>query len=254
MAHMNKRQSELLQIIKDHGTISVNDLVPRFTVSPATLRKDLTFLQDMGLVVRSRGEVHISEKSAITPFESRQNLNSEFKAAIARVAAQQIEEGDTIILDSGSTTAEIARLLVNRNNLSVITNSLPVALTLANTRVEVYLAGGVLLRQNISTQGPEAENYFNRIEVNKAFISASGVLRDVGLAASTPFEETVKRSMIHAAKTVYAVLDSTKFNRGSLNLFAGFEEIDTIITNAPIENPSLRERFAQLKLTCLVAE
>ena len=139
MLNINKRQSEILQIIKDHSSMNVKDIIPLFDVSAATIRKDLAILEKASLILRTRGEVHMPEKTDLTPFESRSYINKNAKSIIARKAVAMIEDGDAIILDSGTTTLEIANLLENRRNITVLTNSLPIAYALSNSQLSVSL-------------------------------------------------------------------------------------------------------------------
>lgn len=255
MPNLNTRQSEIYQIIKNCGSIKVHDLLPMFDVSAATIRKDLTTMADSGLIFRTHGEVHLAtHNDLMLPFESRCSLRSEAKKAIAQAAVREIHEGDSIILDSGSTTMEIARLLSGFQNLTVITNSLPAVFALNNSQISVEVVGGTFLRQNLSIQGPESERYLSQIEVDKAFICSTGVRRDVGLVASNSLEGRIKHCMIQAAHKTYAVLDSVKFNTSSIVLFADFDEIDCIITEKPIEDPLQKARFEQLGMELIIAD
>ena len=207
------------------------------------------------MVVRTYGEVRLAmQTNPITPFEARSCLHQEAKRAIAREAAKQIEEGDSIILDSGTTTIEIAKLLVNRSNLNVFTNSLPIATTFSNSAVSVNLLGGMLLGRNLSVLGPEAEEYLSRIEVNKAFISAPGTRVNYGLVTSHPLEASIKKSMVIAAKTVYAVLDSSKLDLPSIYPFAPFSDLHFLITEKPVVNPTISAALAAAGVTVLEAE
>lgn len=256
MLALNKRQSELYQIIKTSGTAEVKDLLSQFDVSAATVRKDLTALESAGMIIRTHGEAHLVERKStqMTPFEARSCLHLEAKQQIALAAAKEIHDGDSIIMDSGSTTLEIAKLLVDRQNLTIITNSLPIAYILSSSPVSVILVGGMFQGQNFSTQGPEAEAYFQRIEADKLFISSTGVRHVIGMVASDQLEASIKKSMIGAAHTVYAVLDSSKFSIGSINLFANFSEIDYLITEKRFDDCSLTERFEQLGTKIIIAE
>lgn len=256
MLTINKRQSELYQIIKSRGTAEVKDLLKKFDVSAATVRKDLTVLENAGLIVRTHGEAHLitHADNMMTPFEARSCLNAEAKQAIARAAVREIEDGDSIILDSGSTTTEIAKLLVRRQNITVITNSLSVACALSNSLISVILVGGMFQGQNFSIQGPEAEAYFHQIEAAKLFISATGVRHEVGLVATDPLEASIKQSMIAAAHKVYAVLDSSKFSIGSICLFADFSELDCLITERPLASPALEQRLRELGTQVIIAD
>ena len=255
MLRINKRQSEIYQLIKTHSNMSVKDLLPHFPVSAATVRKDLTILEESGLVIRTHGEVHLAPHgNPITPFEARSSLHNEAKLAIARAAAREIRDGESVILDSGTTTAEIAKLLADRKNLTVITNSLPVATALSSSQVSVLIVGGIFLGTNLSIQGPEAEQYFRRIEADRAFLSSTGVRRSIGLVSSNPLEASIKKSMIGAARKTYAVLDSSKFHISSVNLFADFSDISAIITEKPVEDAETRARLLELGVECILAE
>lgn len=256
MINLNSRQSEIYHMVKERSVMKVRDIISLFDVSAATIRKDLTLLEESGLLRRTHGEVHAIAQNGLqmTPFEARSFLCIEAKRKIAQAAAQQINDGESIILDSGSTTAEIAKLLVDRKNLTVITNSLPVALALSSSAVTVIIVGGMFLGQNISIQGPDAEAFLQQIEADKAFISATGVRNNIGLTASNPLEASIKKCMIHAAHKVYAVLDSSKFSIGSINLFADFSEIDTLITEALPDDLSLTQRFDALGTQIILAD
>ena len=151
MPNLNKRQGDIYHIIQERESVEVHDLIAMFDVSAATIRKDLTLLEQSGLVFRTHGEVHIANQNErILSFESRSSLRTEAKKAIAQEAVKTIHEGDSIILDSGSTTLAIAELLRDFQHLTVITNSVPAALTLNNTQLLVIMVGGILHGQNLS--------------------------------------------------------------------------------------------------------
>lgn len=232
-------------------TMSVSDIILKFNASPATIRKDLTFLEQKGFITRSRGLAHIVHETAPIALTSREATHSEEKKKIARIVASLIELDDTVILDSGSTTSEIAKAIRQFADLTVVTNSVAVANVLADSNVNVLMSGGILKKPVLSLVGPDTEAYFDRIEVSKLFLSANGVRSTIGLTTTSPFELNVKRNMIKAAKKVYAVLDSSKFQISSIDLFCNFSEIDVIITDKPIENPELLKTFEQLGIEIL---
>ena len=255
MLNLTKRQSEIYHIIKSQGSMEGRDLIPRFDASAATIRKDLTALAQGGLIFRTHGEVHLAgQNERMLPFASRSSLRTEAKKTIAELAVREIQEGESILLDSGSTTLEIAKLLGEFQQLTVITNSLPAVLAIQNPQISIIIVGGIFLGQNLSIQGPEAERYLSQIEVDKAFICSSGVRRDVGLVTSNSLEGRIKHSMIQAARRTYAVLDSIKFQTSSIELFADFSEIDCIITEKAIQDPLQQARLAQLGTRVLIPE
>ena len=255
MNNINKRQSEIYYMVKEHGNMFVKDIIPQFSVSAATIRKDLSILQDAGMLQRTHGEVHISQQTdPVTPYEARSGLNTEAKEAIARRAVQEIRDGESIILDSGTTTIEIARLLKNRTNLTVITNSLPIAMTFSTSQVSVTLVGGILLGKNLSVLGPDAEAYLQNIVVDKTFISAPGIRSQYGLVTSHPLEASIKRKMIESGRKVYAVLDSSKLSKTSVHPVAAFSEIDYLVTELPVLDEELQKTLRESRVQVLVAE
>ncbi len=255
MNKINKRQSEIYYLVKDKGSMFVKDIIPLFPVSAATIRKDLTALQDAGLLLRTHGEVQLAQQTdPVTPYEARTGLNVEAKAAIARRAVEEIHDGDSIILDSGTTTIEIAKLLKDRTNLNVITNSLPIAMTFSTSQVFVTLIGGIFLGKNLSIQGPEAEEYLSRLVVDKTFISSPGIRPQYGLVTSHPLEASIKHRMIEAGRVVYAVLDSSKLAKTSVHPFAAFSELDYLITESPVKDEMLRKTLAQNNVQILIPD
>lgn len=239
MSIINKRQTELLEIIQEKSSVYVSELISKFDVSPATIRKDITLLEEMSLILRTHGEVHIKSNSDITPLGRRSTQNIQAKRNIAKVAVSLISDGYSIILDSGSTTIEIARLLESFNGLTVITNSLPIAMVLAELRVNTLMPGGVLLGENLSTQGPDTELYFSNLEVDIAFLAASGVRPQVGFASQNPLECSIKKSIMRSARYTCAVVDTSKFEKRGVHLYATFEEFDTVITETKVKQTIL---------------
>lgn len=254
MNRISRRQSEIYYLVKENGSMFVKDIIPRFPVSAATIRKDLTALQEAGLLVRTHGEVGLTHQTdPVTPYDTRTSLNAEAKAAIARRAVAEIHDGESIILDSGTTTIEIAKLLRDRTNLTVITNSLPVAMAFSTSQVSVTLIGGIFLGKNLSVQGPEAEEYLRRIVVDKSFISSPGIRSGYGLVTSHPLEASIKHCMINSGRTIYAVLDSSKLKRTSVHPFAAFSELDYLITEVPVSDEDLKKTLDENGVKVLVA-
>ncbi len=252
--YASSRRNKILEIITELNTVSVNEILAQFPVSPATIRKDLTYLETAGMIKRTRGEVHLVEYPQVMPFQARSEVFNENKRAIAKKAVEFINDGETIILDSGTTTFEMAKMLDHIKELTVITHSVPICYHLANKSITVQMSGGILQSSSFSLVGPDAENFFSSIEVNKIFLAASGVRGTVGLTIASPFEASVKRQMIKAAKTVYAVFDHRKLDAVCMNLFATFEEIDYIITDMPIKDDALLQRFKELGIEIIYTD
>jgi len=249
---INHRQSEIYHYIKQYNSVTVNCLVSMFGVSAPTIRKDLTLLEEQGLIARTHGEAHLlAKENLITPFEARSTIHHEAKRIIAQVAAAQIQDGESIMLDSGTTNLEIARQLVHRTNLTVITNSLPVAMLFGSSSVSVYIVGGTFLGSNLSIQGPETDEFLRNLAVDRVFISSVGTRINYGLATSAQAEASLKRSMLSAAKCRYAVIDSSKFFTSSIYPVVPFEDLDYIITEKKPDSPELNETLAHAHTTLL---
>jgi DeoR family transcriptional regulator of aga operon len=248
-----QRRQMILEIIKANTTVNVNDLIAKFAVTPVTIRKDLTYLENSGMITRNRGTAHLLNNFAIPSFISRQKINSSDKTAIAKAAARLIEDNDSIILDSGTTTLAIAQQIIMKDKLTVITNSIPVSYALASSNVTVLMSGGTLEGKHMSMVGPEAEQYFNKIEADKLFLSASGVRSPIGLTTSSPFQYGVKRQMLKAAKKVYVALDAGKFGSTSVMLNVDFSEVHCLITNKPITDAEILKRLQELNVEIIYA-
>ncbi|NCC64685.1 MAG: DeoR/GlpR transcriptional regulator, partial [Spirochaetia bacterium] len=140
MQAMNTRQKELLEYIEQEGSLRMQMLISHFNASEATIRRDISYLEDQKRIIRRRGEVFAIKKEKESAFTQREHLNQEAKQKIAQIAASLIDDYDTIILDAGTTTLEIARLLTHRTDLTILTNSLPVANTIAPSNISLSLA------------------------------------------------------------------------------------------------------------------
>lgn len=245
------RQKQILQIIAQRGSIGVNELIAQFPKTPATIRKDLSSLEQDGYIKRTRGVAHIVKENSLLPSQTREDLHKSEKRVIAELAAKEVQPGDVVILDSGSTVHALSLVIGDIPNLTVITNSVPIAQTFGGKSSTLIVCGGIRQPIQMATVGPETERYLSNIEVDKAFIGATGVRGFVGLTAISPLQCTVKQLMIKAAKKVYALLDSSKFNTISLNVFAGFEDIDYIITDKPIQNEELAQVLTEKNVTVI---
>ncbi len=227
----NGRRQEIIRLLNDQPSIKVQDLIERFSVTPVTIRKDLARLENAGLISRTHGEAHLVSPAYVPPLGIRKELHAREKNAIARAASALVGDGDSVILDSGTTTLAIAKCLEKKKGITIITNSIPVSYFLADSGLCVLMCGGTLQGNSISLVGPEAEHYFSQITANILFLGATGIRDDFGLMISSSFESSLKQQMIKAAKKVYAVLDASKFSRTSIIQFATFKDVYAVITN-----------------------
>ncbi|MDX2005509.1 MAG: DeoR/GlpR family DNA-binding transcription regulator [Meiothermus sp.] len=240
------RRSEIIRLLEQKGSVQVDDLVAQFEVSHVTIRKDLTELEGRGLLRRTHGGATYAHKSLFNPsFGEKVNLQQAEKRAIAEAALKHIEEGDTLILGAGSTVLTLARLMKNQfRSLYIITNSVPIAVELVDTRWDILLTGGQVRQHSMALIGPAAARNLESYYADKAFIGSTGVSLERGYTTPNPYMSEIVRVIIKAADTVYALVDSSKLGHTTLASFATLQEVDLLITDqaAPQEFVQALER------------
>ena len=205
-------------------------------VSESTVRRDLEALEKQSLIRRTHGGAFWSGGSdTLSIFSDRRDDSWAAKNAIGTVAAQMVDDHDTILLDGGSTTYELARRLVNRP-LQVVTNSLPVAQLLSTgTEIDLIMIGGCIRGRTAVSIGPMAQAQLAGIQVATAFLSIAG-LNERGFYNSDMMLVESERAMASAADTTVVVADSSKFGRVSLSRICGLDEVDTVVTDSDVES------------------
>lgn len=238
--YSEERKQKILELIQSSGSMSTSDLAKSVGASPITLRKDLAILESMGLVKRTHGGAiskGIPNRMELS-FSEKTNFNLEEKVRIARRASEMIQVGDSIILDAGTTTLQIAKYIKDKIDIHVLTNSVYNLLELAESPgIEVSLTGGSLRKISRSLIGPLAISSLNSVHAGKLFLGATGVSLEKGLTSPNMIEAQTKSTMIRAADTVILVVDHSKFGKTALGKFGEIEEVQILITDkkAPSE-------------------
>ncbi|MBN6064873.1 DNA-binding transcriptional repressor [Aggregatibacter actinomycetemcomitans] len=231
-----ERQQAILDYLKDHGRTPVELLAEHFKTTGTTIRKDLTALEDENKVLRTYGSVvlanhSVSEESEL-PIINKANINLEIKRKIAQAAVGLLKDGDSMIVDSGSTVLQMIPFLAKLKDLTIMTNSLHFinALTNLDCDHELLMCGGTYRAKSGSFHGILAESTFEKFSFDKLFIGTDGFDLNVGL---TTFNEVhgVSKAMCCAAREIIVLADSSKFNRRSPNVVCPLEKIDVIITD-----------------------
>ncbi len=230
----NDRRARLLELIRLEGFASLPELAGELGVSESTVRRDLEQLEESGAAKRIHGGVcYTGPSPKLTHFDRIQSRNWELKRRIASRAASLIEEGDTILLDGGSTTYELARLLVGRT-LQVVTNSLPVAnLFVSSDSADLVFVGGYVHSRTGVSLGPYATDMLRHLNGRRAVLSVGGV-QQAGLFNNNLLLVETEREMMRAADEVIVLADSTKFGRTSLARLCGLDEIDVLVVDDAI--------------------
>jgi DeoR/GlpR family transcriptional regulator of sugar metabolism len=230
----DERRNRLLEMVRVRGFASLSDLAGELDVSESTIRRDLDSLEESGTAKRTHGGVFYTGPSPQLPhFQQRQEAQWDKKRQIARRAAELIEEGDTLLLDGGSTTYELARLLVGRS-VQVVTNSLPVANLMTGNRDSdlIFIGGCVHLRTGV-TVGPYANEMLAGLNVRRAMLSVAGI-HDRGMFNSNLLLVETERAMIAAADEAIVLADSTKFGKQNLALLCDLAAVDKMVVDYEI--------------------
>ena len=253
---MNKsvRQSEIFNLVKKHQTCTIAELAEQLNVSGETIRRNVKRLVDDGLVLKVHGGITLPFLEHEPPLLKRMATQINEKKAIAQTVAGQIENGDSVIIDSGSTTAYVAQALKDHKNLTVITNSSYIANQLAGiNQNRVFMAGGELGIHDGAAYGPCAIEFISQFETQKAVLSMAAVHKDKGCMDHHLCEAELSKTIIKQAQTVIVATDASKFGRTSLMKVCELDQIDILITDEQPEE-LLRLRLEQAKVDTIVAD
>nr|WP_314539312.1 DeoR/GlpR family DNA-binding transcription regulator [uncultured Massilia sp.] len=251
---VEERRRHIRELVGERGRITVAELAAMFDISQVTARNDLNALAEIGAVVRTRGGALAQRADEDLPIGVKQSLRRAEKMRIAEAAVQLIGEGQTIVLDSGTTTAEIAKQIrgLKLQSVNVITNALNIAVLLAGApHVTLIMLGGVLRPSSYSLGGPQAEAALQGLHADILFLGFDGLDPEIGVMTPHLLEARLNTRMLEIARSVVAVGDSSKLGRRSLSVIAKIEQIDRIITDAgaaPETVEALRARGAQVEL------
>jgi DeoR family transcriptional regulator of aga operon len=234
---VDERKQRILEILTLQGRVTVEELVDKMQVTAVTVRADLNNLSDSGLLTRSRGgalKLKQVDPAPEYPFSIREHLHQAEKQRIAKAAVDLIKPGQTILLDSGSTTMEIARRIrtAKIHPLTVITNSLQIATTLTGLpHLSIVLPGGILRPNSYSMIGPYAERTLRELSADQAFLGVDGLDPSYGLCTTDMLGAQVDALMIQIAREVTIVADSSKIGRRGLATIAKIDAIHRLITD-----------------------
>lgn len=232
-----ERRALILKKLSENRYVQVSDLAGEFDVSTVTIRRDLDAMEESGLCVRKRGgAIRINPGVTLEmPYNIKQHEMVSEKERIARKALDLVEDGDTFILDSGSTTYALALLLNSKVNLTVVTNDLKIAGKLAeNPKIKLICTGGVARSSVYSLEGATTENFINNIKVDKTFLGADAIHQDGAIYNVNMEEVAIKHAMIKAADRTILLADSSKFNKSGFVKICNLQDLNVIISDKGI--------------------
>ncbi|UXI70575.1 DeoR family transcriptional regulator [Tahibacter amnicola] len=254
MRNTSRRREQILCQLVETGSVHVAELVVRFGVSAVTIRGDLEQLESQGLAVRNHGGATLMR---MPPQEhsmrQKDTLHAAQKDAIGAAAAQFVQPGDNIIIDSGTTTMPLARRLRDATDVTVMTNGLNIAWELADAPgVRLILTGGTLRKQSLSLQGAQAEACLNEYNFDTLFLGVDGLDLKFGLTTHHEAEARLNHRMVERARRVIVVSDASKFGRVSLHRIALLDRVDIVVTD-PAITAEYREGLERQGVTVVVA-
>lgn len=249
-----ERRRIILEELKQNKQVYVSQLNKRFTVSEVTLRKDLRYLEKKNLLIRSRGgamlPVSIGNDLSV---EARKVLNLKLKKNIAATACSLIKEGDTIIIDSGTTLMQLAKLLKNFNNLTIITNALDIAVELSTFKnLKIIIPGGIFRHKSFSLVGVNAIENLQMFRADKYFVSCDGINEEGLFTANLEEGQIAKMIMLHAKENIVLV-DSSKFGRLGIINFAPLDKIHTLVTDEGIPE-KYTQQLSATRIKIIIAD
>ncbi len=230
MSYQSRKQ-KILKIVEEQGEADVKELALKVETSEITIRRDLALMAADGLIFRTHGgAMKLSLVNIPANFEQKITTNIEQKDYIARLAAQEIRDGDIIFMDCGSTVFRICQFIKNKR-IKVITNSLPIVYELSNTEVSINLIGGELDNKRQAIHGQIAVEHIRRYQADKAFVGVDGISIENGLSAASEKEAEITTAMSSHSQLTYLLCDLSKLGKDKYLRFAALSIVDVLVTN-----------------------
>ena len=250
----SERQREIASLTRQHGRVEVSSLADMFHVTTETIRRDLSDLQRQKVVRRVHGGGIPWETSDFEPRVAiRADRNAAEKRRMADRAVEELPEGGTVIIDSGSTLTRFAEAVPDGRELRIVTNCLPVAEALAEREsIDIIMTGGGLNHDTLALLGAEAIEAIESLRVDTLFISTDAATAETGLTTPYRDEAAIKQAMIRSARRVVALVDHSKFESDEFIRFASWSDIDILITTAEL-NPSIASAVEAVGTTVVLA-
>lgn len=236
-----ERKQKIIDLLHQDKRVLVSELSKMFEVTEETIRRDLEKLEKEGIVTRTYGGAMLNRHTnEDLPYTTRNTINVEIKRDIALKAMDLVNDGDTLMTDPSSTCFEFLKTLHNKNNVTVITNSISVLQELAGSNLHVISTGGSLRGRSLSLVGPAAQDTVQKYNVDTAVISCKGLSPDKGISDSNEPECELKKHMLRHANKVILLADHTKFDKNAFVKLADWEQIDYLITDRRPAEPWLK--------------
>lgn len=227
-----KRLDKIQEYINERGTVSLDELVEKFNVSKNTIRRDVQDLIEVGDFKKVYGGVAVDKPSSTVPFLDRQIRNFKEKQKIGQAAAEFVEDGDIIFIDSGTTTVEMVEFIKDKE-LTIITNNVDfIVKALPYDNLNIFSTGGMLERKTNSFTSADNDEIIHSYNIRKAFLASTGLSIKSGVTNSLPLESGLKRSVVQRSAESFLLVDQSKFGKVALTTYCNLDDIDYLVTDA----------------------
>lgn len=248
-----ERRTKIIELLELEGKVEIVQLAEMLEVTSMTIRRDFDVLEKQNKLIRTHGgAVRAQPLIHERTFESKSTMAVQEKKAIAAKAVSLIKDGMTVLIDSGTTTREIAVLLKSREDLTVITNDIKIAAELMDSKLEIIVLGGRLQTVTGTLYGSLTEEILKSMHVDLFFLGANAINHSFGITTPTIEKSSLKRSMMRTAAEVILVADSSKFNQKSFSKVCDLEDVSTIITDDQLSE-ELKELYGE-SVEIIIAE
>lgn len=247
-----ERQNHILSMLGENGKVLIPELCTRFSVSAVTIRNDLNELERQGKIKRTHGgAIPLSKTARELNFQQKQVKNMDIKLALAEYAASLVEDGDTLVLDTGTTMLALAQKLLTKKNLTIVTNDLKIAMLIDEQSTHtVILSGGVLRRGFYCTTGAMVRDNLHRFRADICFLSSNGMSLRAGFTTPDEGHADMKREMARISSQTIVICDSSKIGKDYFSVIMPLTAVDRILTDDRID-PADHKAFlrAEIPLT-----
>lgn len=252
---LHDRRATIVQMITSERMVKVSDLIKTFNVSIETIRRDLKYLEDAGYIKRVYGGAVIKSMYGLEPdYSSREIKNYSEKVAIGRKTVELVDDGDTIVIDIGTTTLEFARALKGKKKVTVITNAIQIAAALVvDDNIRVIMLGGNVRKGDLSTSGFLSENNISLFNVDKIFLGIGGLTIEEGITDYHIEESNLRRHILKKTHMVIGLADFSKFGVIAMNKVCDIEKINFLITDDKTDKLMI-SKIRTLGIKVLIAE
>jgi len=248
------RRTKILEKLESDGQVNVTDLSKQFNVSEVTIRNDFLQLEKKNMLIRARGgAIKVSRVGVDFELSQKQKINLDLKKKIGKRSAELVKDGDTIIIDAGTTTQEMVKNIGSDSKLTVITNALNIANNLVyNNNIQVIMPGGFLRKDALSMIGSPAEKTLRDYLCDKLFLGVDGLDFEFGISTPNIEEAHLNKIMIEISRQIIVLADSSKVKKRSLAVICPLSKVDILVTDGGLE-PEYRDKLEQLGVEVIIA-